>query len=98
MNEKIRRYLIITCVAVLLALLGMLMYYGIVASAKKKTYTGGVKDIDFSNYENKELTNNYINSGYYRFYVNRRCRLSEEYLFQLERISQIARNINGKSK
>ena len=63
MNEKIRRYLIITCVAVLLALLGMLMYYGIVASAKKKTYTGGVKDIDFSNYENKDLTNNYINSG-----------------------------------
>lgn len=59
-----KRIIITSVVAtILLLLIGFFIYYGIVTGNKNKTYTGGVSDIDFSNYENKELSSNFINSG-----------------------------------
>ena len=63
MNDKNRPIIIGIIVAVLMILVGFLVYYNYRVGNKNKNYTGGVSDIDFSSYENKELKGDFINSG-----------------------------------
>ena len=63
MDNKRKTIILIICFTFLIILVCTLIAYNFIVGKKNKTYTGGVKKIDFSNYETKELSGNTINSG-----------------------------------